>query len=169
MGFAGDGAHRFGLEFQAHAVHRQQGLELLDQRIARLGEDRFEGLLIEGLEHRTNRDPADEFGDQAVLHQIVRFQVAQHLAGLLILLTGAAVAGFTRDKADGIAAHAALDHVIESHKGTTADEQDLAGIDLDAVLVGMLAAALGGNVGHGAFQHLQQGLLDTFSRDVAGD
>ena len=56
-------------------------------------------------------------------------------------------------EADGIAAHALLHHVIEPDEGSAADEQDLAGIDLDTVLVWMLAATLRGNVGHGAFQH----------------
>ena len=73
------------------------------------------------------------------------------------------------DEADGVAAHALLHHVLQAHKGAAADEQDLTGVDLNAVLVGMLAAPLGGHVGHGALQHLQQGLLHALARYIAGD
>ena len=45
----------------------------------------------------------------------------------------------------------------------------LRGIDLDVLLLGMLAAALRRDVADGAFEHLQQGLLDALAGDVAGD
>ena len=50
-----------------------------------------------------------------------------------------------------------------------ADEQDVGRVHLDVLLLGMLAAALGRDVGHGPLEHLQEGLLDALARDVAGD
>ena len=40
-----------------------------------------------------------------------------------------------------------------------ADEEDVRGVHLDVLLLGMLAPALGRHVGHGALEHLQEGLL----------
>ena len=72
-------------------------------------------------------------------------------------------------EANRIAAHAFLNYVFEAHKGTAADEQDLAGIDLDAVLIRVFASSLGRHVGDRALQHLQQGLLYPFAGHIAGD
>ena len=45
----------------------------------------------------------------------------------------------------------------------------LRGVHLDVLLLGVLAAALRRDVGDGAFEHLQQGLLHALAGDVAGD
>lgn len=52
---------------------------------------------------------------------------------------------------------------------SSADEEDVAGVDLDVLLLGMLASPLGRDVGDGSFEHLEQGLLHTFAGDVTGD
>ena len=86
----------------------------------------------------------------------------------LLAGAGASLAAFGQE-ADGVATHPLLDHVLQADEGAAADEQDLAGVHLDAVLVGMLATPLGRHVGHGALQHLQQGLLHPLAGDIAGD
>ena len=50
-----------------------------------------------------------------------------------------------------------------------ADEQDVGGVDLQELLLRMLAAALRRNRGNRAFHDLQQRLLHALARDVAGD
>ena len=50
-----------------------------------------------------------------------------------------------------------------------ADEQDVRRVDLEELLVRVLAAALGRDVRDGAFQNLEERLLDAFTRDVARD
>ena len=72
-------------------------------------------------------------------------------------------------EADLALAEALADDVFEADERSAADEQDLAGVHLDVLLLGMLAAALRGDVGDGAFEHFQQGLLNAFAGDVAGD
>ena len=72
-------------------------------------------------------------------------------------------------KADGLAAHPAGDDVLEPDEGPAADEQDVARVHLDVLLLGMLASALGWNVGDRSLEHLQEGLLHALARDVAGD
>jgi hypothetical protein len=54
-------------------------------------------------------------------------------------------------------------------KAPAADEQDVRGVDLQELLLGVLAAALGRHVGHRALDDLQQGLLHALARHVARD
>jgi hypothetical protein len=49
------------------------------------------------------------------------------------------------------------------------DEQHVGGVDLDELLVRVLASALRRHGGRRPFQDLQQGLLDALAGDVAGD
>ena len=67
------------------------------------------------------------------------------------------------------ASHPALDDLVEADEGAAADEEDVGGVDLDELLVGVLAAALGRHVGHRALEDLEQGLLHALAGDVAGD
>ena len=108
--------------------------------------------------------PADELGDHAEFEQVVGGDLAQQLAQVGVLL-GLRLAA----EADGLAADAAGDDVLEPGEGAAADEQDVGRIHLDVLLLGMLATALGRNVGHGAFEHLEEGLLHALAGDVAGD
>ena len=87
----------------------------------------------------------------------------QHLRGLQVPVVATAAPVLTGHEADGISAHSFLNHFVEADESTTADEQNLAGVDLDAVLVRVLAATLGRHVGDGSLQHLQQGLLNALS------
>ena len=61
------------------------------------------------------------------------------------------------------------DDLVQPLEGAAADEEDVAGVDLDVFLVGVLAPALGRHVGDGALDDLQQRLLHPLAGDVAGD
>ena len=72
-------------------------------------------------------------------------------------------------EAQRLLADAAVDLLVEPDERAAADEQDVGGVDLEELLVGVLAAALRRHVGDRAFQDLEQRLLDAFARDVAGN
>ena len=72
-------------------------------------------------------------------------------------------------EADRPLAQPLADDLVDVHERAAADEQDVARVHLDVLLLGMLAAALRRDVGHGAFEHLEQRLLHAFAGDVAGD
>ena len=74
-----------------------------------------------------------------------------------------------RLEAQRLLAGAPLDLLVEADEGAAADEQDVGRVDLEELLVRMLAPALRRNVGDRAFEDLQQRLLDAFTRHVAGD
>ena len=72
-------------------------------------------------------------------------------------------------EAQSLFADAAADHALEADEGSAADEEDVGGVDGGELLVRMLASALRRNVGHGAFENLEQRLLHAFAGDIAGD
>ena len=72
-------------------------------------------------------------------------------------------------KTHGLLTHSVFDDFFQPHKGPTADKQDIRGVHRGAFLVRVLAPALRRNVGHRAFQNLQQRLLHSLARNIAGD
>ena len=74
-----------------------------------------------------------------------------------------------RAEADRFALEPVADDLFQTGKGAAADEQDVGGVDLQEFLLWMLAAALRGNAGGGAFHQLEQCLLHALARHVAGD
>src|SRR5262245_23153248 len=59
--------------------------------------------------------------------------------------------------------------LLEPIEGAAAHEQDVGGVDLQEFLLRMLASALRRHRRDRAFHDLEQGLLHTLARDVAGD
>src|SRR5439155_25460791 len=72
-------------------------------------------------------------------------------------------------EAERFLADAAFDLLVEADEGPAADEEDVRRVDLEELLVGMLAAALRRHVGDGALQDLEQRLLHALTRYVPGD
>src|SRR4029077_18199273 len=64
---------------------------------------------------------------------------------------------------------ARLDDLLETFERAAADEEDVRRVDLNEVLVRVLAAALRRHVRDGSLKYFQQSLLDTLTGDVAGD
>ena len=74
-----------------------------------------------------------------------------------------------RAKARRTATQAGLHDVLDARKGTCGDEEDAGGVDLQELLVGVLAPTRGRNGRDRALNDLQEGLLDALARHVAGD
>src|SRR5207248_1665521 len=102
-------------------------------------------------------------GDHPELDQVVAGDLREELADLLL------VDALLAAEAEAVLAGAAGDDVLQPDEGAAADEEDVGRIDLDVLLLGMLAAALRRDVADGAFQHLEQSLLDALAAHVAGD
>ena len=78
-------------------------------------------------------------------------------------------AGNVRTEAHGFFIGSLFDDLIQPVKSAAADKQDIGGVHLDKLLVGVLAPALGRHIGHGTFQQLQQRLLHALAGYVPGD
>src|SRR6266851_6907302 len=148
---AGDRRQRRRLEDQLDIVQGKEFLVLLDERILRFGQDANDVGLIKVVHCDRDRKAADKLRDQAVLHQVHRLQLLEELSALLV-----AIPVRLRAEADLLLADAVLDQPLQAVEGPTADEEDVRGVDLDEVLVRVLAAALWRDVGNGALENLEQ-------------
>ena len=61
------------------------------------------------------------------------------------------------------------DLILETDEGAAADKEDVGRVDLQKLLVRVLATTLWRHVALGSLEDLEQRLLDPFARDVAGD
>src|SRR3954469_12542019 len=137
---------------------------LLDERVLRFGEDLDQCVAIETAHRADHRQTADELGDQTELQQVLRQHLGEQLAGVLVSLAADGAV-----EADALVADAALDDLLEAGERAAADEQDVGGVDLDELLVRMLAPTLRRDRRDRALEDLQQRLLHTLAADVAGD
>ena len=160
----GDRAQGVLGEDELDAVELEEALELLDERVARLGEDPDEVVAGELVDHRADRQAADELGDQPVLHEVLGEHLLEELAGVLVVLRAD-----RRAEAHALVADAPLDDLVEVGERAAADEQDVRGVDREELLVGVLAAPLRRHRGDGALQDLEQRLLHSLARHVARD
>uniref|UniRef100_A0A0N4ZZK6 RIH_assoc domain-containing protein n=1 Tax=Parastrongyloides trichosuri TaxID=131310 RepID=A0A0N4ZZK6_PARTI len=162
---AGHRLERIAAELQVDAFHLEQLAVLLGQGVLRLGEDLHQRSLVELVEGCQYRQAAYELGNQAKLDQIVRLDFTQRLANLLAFF----LAANFRTKADATAGGTVLDDLFEARERTAANEQDVARIDLQELLLRVLAATLRRYRGNRALDQLEQCLLHAFARNVTGD
>ena len=69
-------------------------------------------------------------------------------------------------ESNALVTNALFDNGIEACKGSTHNEQHVGGVDLNELLVRMLASTLWRNCGNGAFKNFEQCLLHAFARNV---
>src|SRR5690606_25744427 len=104
----------------------------------------------------------DELGDEAELDEVLGLDLVEALAEVL----GHVQLGA---EAQTLLAGARLDDPLQAGEGATDDEEHVARVDLDELLVRVLAAALWRHRRGGALEDLQQRLLDPLPGDVPGD
>ena len=121
-------------------------------------------LAVERADRSDHREPADELGDHAELHEVFRQHLGEQFAGVAV---DARADGAVEP--DALVPDALLDDRLEPGERTAEDEQHVRRVDLDELLVRMLAAALRRHRGLRALEDLQQRLLHTLARHVTGD
>src|SRR5690606_12458861 len=161
----GDGLQGVAAHIQLDPFHFEQGAVLLDQGILGLHQNVHQGLAIELLQGSDHRQATDKLRDETVAHQVLRLDADQELADIGLVLLALHLGA----EADAALLGAILNHLFEPGEGAAADEQDVAGVDLQELLLGMLAPTLGWHGGDGALDQLEQGLLHPLTGDIAGD
>ena len=129
-----------------------------------LGQDRHQVVLVECLRLGHDGRTAHELGDHAKGVKVLREHLTQQ-----VVLVDRGGAGDLGVKTYTLVAHAVGDDLIQTHKGTAADEQNVGRVDLQQFLLGMLTAAGWRNAGHRALKNLKQCLLNALARDITGD
>src|SRR5262249_60278045 len=110
------------------------------------------------------RQSTDEFRNQPVFDEIFRLDLLERRSDLAL--------GDRLDiglEAERLLADAPFDDLVEADERAAANEENVRRVYLKEFLVRMFAPALRRDVGDGAFENLQQCLLNTLPRHVAGD
>ncbi len=152
-------------ELELDVVELEDPLVLLDQGVLGLDQDPDQRVLVRG--GRRRRPPGRRPMNSGMRPNFIRSSGSTWRSS-----SASSRSEALRDlgpEADALAADAALDDLVEPGEGPAADEQDVGGVDLDELLVGVLAPALGRHRRRGALQDLEQRLLDALARDVPGD
>src|SRR5712692_8908348 len=165
QGFFGDCLQRLRAHFQIHSLHAEELLILLDESVLRLGQYLDQCLLVEFHERRHDRQPPYELRYEPVFDEVFRLDRAQDLADVPAVLQ----ASHVRTEADAALFGAAADDLFQAVERSPANEQDVRGVHLHEVLVGMLAAALRRHGRDRPLDQLQQRLLNAFAGNVPGD
>ena len=121
------------LELQADTIHLQQTGVLLGQSVLGLGQDLYQSVLIQGIQCHQNGHTTNQLGDNTELQHVMGLYLLHQLTGVLVDLGldfGA--------EADALLSGALFDDLLQTIKSTAADEQDVAGVDLDEFLLGVL-------------------------------
>src|SRR4051794_9309323 len=160
----GDGLERVVGEVQVDVVELEELLVLPEQRVLRHREDLHQRVAVEVVHRTDDGEPADELGDEPELQQVLRHDTAENRAD--VALVGATD---VRPEADALVALPPLDDLVDSGERSSADEEDVRGVDLDELLVRMLAPTLGRHRRRRPLEDLQQRLLHALARDVTRD
>ena len=139
---------------------------MLGEGVARFGEDLDELVLGEFAQRGDHRQAADEFGDEAVVQQVLRLHAAEDRVFILLLFVIGGLAGVETER---IAAEPAADDVLEADECAAYDEEDLLGVDLDVFLLRVFATSLGRDAADCAFENFEECLLHAFAGNIAGD
>lgn len=153
----------FGGEGKLDAVEGEEFDVLLDDGVFGFSEDTAQGGAVERFEVGEDRQTADDLGDETERLEVLGLDVLHEVGGVDFLEVLHGVVAY------GVGVETLCDFLFDTVEGAAADEEDVVGIDVDVVLVGVLASALGGDVDDAAFEEFEHALLHTFSADVAGD
>ena len=145
-------------------LHLEELLVLARERVLRFPQDPHQRTLVELLERGDHRQTADELGDHAELEEILGLYLGQQIRRRSLVL-----AADVGTEAHPLHADPPADDVIEADESAAADEEDVGGVDLQELLLRMLAAALRRHGGDRPFDDLEQRLLHALARNVARD
>ncbi len=118
--------------------------------------------MVERIHRHGDGDAPDELGDHPELDKVLWLYEVQQV-GLRVALPIAA-----RGKAEGtFDAHTPRDDIFDTGEHPANDEENVLRVDLDELLMRVLAPALRRDVRHRAFDDLQERLLHTLAADIA--
>ena len=163
-GELGDGRQRAVGEAELDLLEIEQLLILLDEGVFRQRQDLYKRLLREVGQRGDYRKPSHEFGDKAVLNQVLGLHLGQcrpDIHFLLLLDIGA--------EPEGLGVEPPLDDLFQARERAAADEEDIGGVDREELLLGVFSPALGRHIGDRPLDDLEEGLLDPLSGYVPGD
>ena len=156
--FLGNEVQCILLERQTYTVHIQKSLELLDKCIFRLREDTHHRRFIQRTEGDNDGQATNKFGNEPVLHQILRDHLAERFADGDTLLGSHLGA-----EPHLLLPKTGLNDFLDPVECAAADEKDIRRIDLQKLLLWVLAPALRRYGRRCPLKDLEQPLLYAFA------
>jgi len=150
-------------EGELDPLEGENGLVLSHETVLGLGEDAHQCVVVEIVQVGHHGDTTHELGDHAVLDEVLGMHLGKELGSLH------GVACDVRAEAEALLVEPGGDNVVEPDEGPAADEEDVGGVDLQELLVRVLATTLRRNVGHRTLEDLEQRLLHTLTGHIAGN
>ena len=129
---------------------------MLDQGIFRFGQNADQVLFRQLIEGSKNRQAANQFWNDAKFLDVICDDML-HIG--IFLGNGGVIVAKTND----FFTQALLNDFFDAVKGPTHDKEDVLGIDMNHLLLGMLAAALWWHAGNCSLDNFQEGLLNPFT------
>ena len=120
-----------------HAIKLEKFLELLSERIARLGENAHESLPIQRVHRRDHGQSPNELRDEPELVQILRGRLGEQV----VLIDD--VAAVIDVEPDRTGPNTLVDDVLQPSECPRDDEENVRRVNLQEVLVRVLASTLG--------------------------
>ena len=128
-----------------------------------MGKDVTQRFATQRLEVGQYRQTTDDLGYQSVGLEVLRGDILQQV--VLVDLRRSLL----RCKTYGLGIHALRDLALDTVESTSADKEDVFRIDLNHLLLGVLASSLRRHVDDRSLEHLEQTLLHALSAHVARD
>ena len=150
---------RLGSKVKLNSVHREQRFILFG-----FGQNPYKSVFIKLLERCDNGESADELGNYAKLCNILLNDLCHRIfnrKGFLIFDVGF--------KTESRTADTFFDNLFYSVKCAAADEKNIRGVNLYALLLRMLSASLRRYIRNCSFNDFQQCLLNTLAADITGN
>ena len=155
---AGDLVQGGVLKLKLNVLELEHLAVLAHHGVLGLGQDRHQVVLVERLRLGDDRRTAHELGNHAKGVEVLREYLTQQ-----VVLVDRGGAGDLGVEAHALVAHAIGNDLVQAYKGTATDKQDVSRVDLQQLLLGMLAAAGGRNACHRALKNLKQRLLNALA------
>ena len=115
-------------------------LVLLNEGIFGVGEYLYKCRFVKLVKDGDNRKSAHQLGNHTEFHKVLRGNVLEDVLFLFIS------ALYVSTEAESCGILALFDSLLQTVKSTAADEKDILCVDLNALLIGVLSAAVGGNI-----------------------
>mmetsp|Transcript_27210 Transcript_27210/g.75064 ORF Transcript_27210/g.75064 Transcript_27210/m.75064 type:complete len:333 (+) Transcript_27210:352-1350(+) len=170
---------------ELHIVHGQQASVLFHNAIFGLGQNVAQIVQTQPLRRHDNGEPSDKFWNHSIIAQVLwnggfkvfsldlllcigngRFVVIVVVSIVIIVVEQCRL--FERcSKSNGCGIHASINDPFQARVGSSANKEDIGGVNLQEFVARILATGVLGHINDGSFHNFEQRMLHPFTRNVS--
>ena len=136
---------------------------MLDDGVLGLLQYLLKSVAVERIEIGEHRKATYQLGYETERFEVVGLDVLHHVALVNLLVVE------YRVETHGMGIKTLGYLTLDAIERSSAYKQDIARINMNIILVGMLAASLWWDINHSALKEFEHGLLNTLSTDITSD